>query len=453
MARTRQLAQGRLTAWATRGALSLAACGAGEENQARDVTPLSGPESVVARNTPELGCVEWTQQLGSKQFDSAMGVGIDGRGDIYVGGRSKGAMGDATPLERWDMFLVKYSPAGKRAWTRQFGSDAHDFAGSIALSSDNSVYVSGYSARGSAKHVAYGHNDVVVRRYSAQGEALWGDRFGGDQNDMATATAVDKNDNVLVVGYTNGSLDGSRFAGDWDLFVIKYDSDGERLWARQMGSERGDHARAVATDEQGNVYVSGQTRGQLGDDNALGDWDAFVVKYSPSGELLWTRQFGGENADQAFAIVVNQSSEIFVVGFAEAAASEKQPPRRTHLLLAKLSAGGQLGWTRQLEGSGSERAYGAAIGETGDIYVTGFADPTLDGGSQGGRDVLVSRYDPSGGRRWRRQFGSKKDDEGRSVALGGPGRIYVVGTTTGKLGKTKPAGAEDMFVRLLCESN
>ena len=86
-----------------------------------------------------------------------------------------------------------------------------------------------------------------------------------------------------MTGYTAGGLDGNTSAGDKDLFVVKYNSSGTKQWTKQLGTSSSDNATGVATDSSGNVYVTGWTYGGLDGNTNAGIWDIFVVKYNSDG--------------------------------------------------------------------------------------------------------------------------------------------------------------------------
>ena len=102
-------------------------------------------------------------------------------------------------------------------------------------------------------------------------------------SDIARGVATDSSANVYVTGYTAGGLDGNTNAGDYDLFLVKYNSSGTKQWTKQLGTSSADSASGVATDSSANVYVTGQTAGGLDGNTNAGSEDLFLVKYNSSG--------------------------------------------------------------------------------------------------------------------------------------------------------------------------
>ena len=111
----------------------------------------------------------------------------------------------------------------------------------------------------------------------------WTKQLGSSSNDYATGVATDSSGNIYVTGYTSGGLDGNTSAGSNDLFVVKYNSSGTKQWTKQLGTSSTELAEGVATDSSGNVYVAGYTYGGLDGNTSAGNRDLFVVKYNSDG--------------------------------------------------------------------------------------------------------------------------------------------------------------------------
>ena len=136
-------------------------------------------------------------------------------------------------------------------------------------------------------------------------------------NDFAYGVATDISGNVYVAGGTEGGLDGNTSAGNTDLFVVKYSSSGTKQWTNQFGSSSRDSANGVAPDSSGNVYVTGKTKGALDGYNTAGEADLFEVKYNSSGTHQWTNQLGTDRYDEARGVATDSSGNVYVTGYTE----------------------------------------------------------------------------------------------------------------------------------------
>jgi len=162
------------------------------------------------------------------------------------------------------------------AW--QFGTAEDDFANALAVDAGGNIIVAG-GTEGKLSGSSAGYYDVFVRKYNPKGNELWTRQFGTAKDDFAKALAVDAEGNIVVAGTTMGNLSGSS-AGNYDSFVRKYGPKGNELWTRQFGTVTIDEATALAVDPAGNIMVAGFTGGSLSGSSA-GDYDVFVMIYKP----------------------------------------------------------------------------------------------------------------------------------------------------------------------------
>ena len=120
-------------------------------------------------------------------------------------------------------------------------------------------------------------------KYNSSGTKQWTRQLGSSSGGFALGVAVDSSGNVYAAGRTTGGLDGNTNSGDFDLFVVKYNSSGTKQWTKQLGTSSDDRARGVAVDSSGNVYAAGITYGGLDGNTNSGSVDLFVVKYNSDG--------------------------------------------------------------------------------------------------------------------------------------------------------------------------
>jgi uncharacterized delta-60 repeat protein len=248
-----------------------------------------------------LGAERWARRydgLGSGN-DEARAIAIDRAGNIYVTGLSYGGSTDV------DYATVKYNPAGIQQWARRYNGPANstDEAYAVAVDTAGNVFVTG---------ISYGsgtYYDYATVKYDTAGVQQWVARYDGPGSapDYAYALAVDTAGEVCVTGrsYDNGGL-------DYDYATVKYDAAGAEQWSRRYNGpgDSYDEAYAVAIDNSGNVYVTGRSVGlTTGEDYA-------TVKYSPAGAPLWVGRYNGPGNDNdvANAIAVDNAGNIYVTG-------------------------------------------------------------------------------------------------------------------------------------------
>jgi len=356
-----------------------------------------------------------------------------------------------------DVKVEELQPYGT-LWTRQVGTPMYDMAYSVAVDASGNVYTAGATQGSLGGSFASGMDDVFLTKSDSRGNALWTRQIGTNGCDWPASVKLDQAGNAYVVGSTQGDLDGNtkacQWCGDNDVFIIKYDTNGNKLWSRQFGSTDSwgwgaeEDAYGAAVDANGDVYVAGYTYGNLdGDHNGymMGS-DAFVAKYDPNGNEIWTRQFGGTyNDDGALSVAVNDSGAIYVAGFTTGTVGGNLSNGMTDAFIAMFNRDGDMLWSRQAGTNSDDWATGVAVGPDGDVYMTGITWGSLEGMPNGMMDVFVSKYDPDGIKLWDRQYGSEGNDSPSGIATDKSGNIFVAGATDGNLGGTS-LGINDIFI-------
>ena len=237
--------------------------------------PGAGGNDVFLARYDSAGNQLWIRQFGTSRGDYPSGLASDGAGGVMVAGYTLGSLGGPN-AGSIDAFLARYDSAGNRLWILQFGTFSSDYAYALAPDGAGGVMVAGTTG-GSLGGPRMGGGDVFLARYDNAGNQLWIRQFGTSRADEAFALAPDGGGGVLVAGYTRGSL-GGPVAGFRDVFLARYDSAGNRLWIRQLGTSGHDVAYGLAPDGVGGVMVAGATKGSLGGPHA-GEADVFLARY------------------------------------------------------------------------------------------------------------------------------------------------------------------------------
>jgi len=113
----------------------------------------------------------------------------------------------------------------------------------------------------------------------------WTQQLEYSSVDSGIGVTEDSSNNIYVTGDTEGDLDNNTNSGDRDLFLVKYNSSGVKQWAKQLGTSGHDYGQGVTADSSGNIYVTGKTNGGLDGNTNSGSLDVFLVKYNSDGVL------------------------------------------------------------------------------------------------------------------------------------------------------------------------
>jgi len=343
-------------------------------------------------------------------------------------------------------------------WARsaQSGSNAGLSEGtSVATDSSENVYVAGiYIAT-----ISFGsytltsqHASPYLAKYDSSGNVIWakGPVCSVTASGWGSGISTDAYGNIYFTGYFTDIMSfGSHTlisVGGNDMFLVKYDSSGNVLWAKSAGSQVDDYGIADATDAAGNVYVTGRYRATpfiLGPDTliysgGIGD-DIFLAKYDSSGNVLWAKNAVGMGADENTGIATDASGNVYITGYFYYSDTLSFGPymlinanaATPDFFLAKYSPSGNVLWAKSAGGTGMEEAQGIATDALQNIYVTGyFTSASVSVGSYtlsnaGSDDAFFVKYDSSGNVLWAKSIGGTGYESGHNIATDKSGRIYL----------------------------
>jgi LruC domain-containing protein len=337
------------------------------------------------------GTHQWTRLLGSSTDNRGRGVATDSNGNVYMSGPTFGDI-DGESASGWDTFFTKYDSDGNKEWTKIITSGGRVWTYASTIQGAY-IYFTGYSDDdiNGATDTGLGSDDVFVCKYDLNGNHQWTRIFGSTSEEKAYGIHVDSNENVYLSGYTKGAWDGQSNSGNKDSFVTKYNSSGTHQWTRLLGTSADDMGNAVSVDTNGNVYITGETAGAIDGQSHIAYNDVFITKYDASGNKQWTKQIGGVLHDRGRGIYIDGSNSIYITG-----------------------------------------------DEYGDIY---------DQDNTGGNDAFFAKYDVDGDREWIRLFGCSSTDLSYEIAGDGAGKVYIAGYTRGAFdGQSYNGGTYDAFL-------
>lgn len=268
---------------------------------------------------------------------------------------------------------------------------------------------------------------VVSHLCYSQIDTGWVRRYVGPVfSDETRAICVDNDGNVIVTG-TSVGITGGQF---YDWLTIKYTSNGDVVWTqRQNGTcDREDIATDIAVDKFNNVYVTGSFSDTI---QSLGNCtsNAAFIKYSPSGELLWLREWDGEpeyieNGNSPVALVIDDSCNIYITGFFYAV----DPYQGYDFFTLKYDSAGTFQWARTYNGIctyGNDYPSAITLDKVGNIYVTGKSDSEPYFWKE---DYLTVSYSPQGVERWVRRYDANGyTDIPQGIVSDDSCNVYVTG--------------------------
>lgn len=337
---------------------------------ANTLTTNGGNDMFLAKYSTD-GAYLWAFNMGGSVIggtESGLGLAVDAGNNVYVTGNivsTAGAIINFNPLGTAnslsakgsnDIFLAKYNSAGQNQWAFIVGLAAAEYARGLAMDASDNIYITGeingtsvvnMNPLGIANNITgHGLTDIFVAKYNSNGICQWASAIGSATNDVGNAIAVDASGNTYVTGsFTGTNVDFDQgagtanlsAAGNLDVFVAKYNTNGQYQWAFPIGgssASTNDIGYSITTDANSNVFVSGVYNNAVVDFNPsptttanlnqVGGQDAFVAKYNTSGQYQWAYALASSGTDIVYSIIPGLN-RTFHIGGCIGAATDLDP--------------------------------------------------------------------------------------------------------------------------------
>jgi gliding motility-associated-like protein len=412
----------------------------------------------------------WLQTEGSPNVDEYLGLAADNAGNLVAAGYFTNTISfhDMTSMTSVssgvsDVLVVKSDPQGQLIWKAMAGGMGSDRATAVACDGSGNIYITGHyygSATFGSTTLSSVNNtqDVFIAKLSASGTFVWAKSLGGNLSEEPYSIAVDNQGNVIVTGEFQGTatfgsqtltsmLNGSGNAS-FDIFIAKYDNNGNFLWVRQGSAEFDDRGLDVGTDASGNIFVCGQfsdtiTFNQVHNNQVMNA--VFLIKYSPSGQELWFVR-GGATSSIAYALAVDNSNDVYITGdytgnmvFYGNPNNQLFGNYTNRIFLAKFSNTGAYLWGREDASDSYLSARDIALTPGEDPCIYGEFGCRMDeysivaGGtgmfnSVGYKDLFTAQYDKNGNRQWMRNWGGPMNDRAHGIVFTNNNTPYTAGS-------------------------
>jgi hypothetical protein len=281
------------------------------------------------------GTLMWARRAGGYNSEKVLGITADQWGNVFICGYYKySTQFESTTLSgkgNEDIFLAKYDPNGTLLWVKSAGSSGRDEAKSVQCDAYGNVYITGLYSNGcqfGSQTLSAQYYDAFIAKYSSNGSLLWVKKGGGKYNDVGWSLALDNYGNMYVGGEFNSSSNFGGITinttGSSDVFVAKYDLNGNIKWIKKAGGSLSDRARGIACAGS-NVYITGQfgKTAYFGPytKTAVDSSDIFVASLDNAGNFKWVTTASGsadkyeeKGYESGNAICAEPSGNVYATG-------------------------------------------------------------------------------------------------------------------------------------------
>ncbi len=346
-------------------------------------------------------------------------------------------------------------------WQHSYGGPAGDYPQEIQITKDGGFIVTGYTeAEGGDVEGCHGNtiiSDIWVLKLNASGNIQWKRTLGGDCVETSFSGIRQTADGGYILAGTSASVNceipGNH--GGTDIWVVRLTGDGDIIWNKSFGGSRTEYASAIAITPDGEYVIAGSSESNDGDlTKNNGDRDAWIIKLSDSGNLIWQQNFGGSGTDEFLSVDVLEDGSYVAAGYTFSRNGDVFFHHgERDFFVVKLQADGSTGWIKTYGGTMHDVANGVAATSDGGCILTG-STSSNDGDVSGNHqsigtfsDFWVLKIDKSGNIQQQKCYGGQFNEIANSITLTPDGGYLIAGSAESPDGDLNcNTGATDCWV-------
>jgi hypothetical protein len=368
----------------------------------------SGQSSLLIRGKGLQGSKTTFERIFADQYGGARCVSQTSDGGYILGGSA------TSPSAFYSSFYVtKTDGFGDVQWSKSFAYGSFD--GNCSVTKVLQTSDGGYMVAGNTTSTGANGSDVYLAKLGTDGQVVWQKTFGGKNDDNVTSL-VKTASGYLVAGSTMSYGDGSS-----DIYVIRVDDSGNEIWHRNYGSTGGDTGSEIISTNDGNFVIVGATSSY----GASGAFDMYLIKIDGSGNKIWDKLYGGSDWDEGNSVAELSDGSLAIAGFAVGFGQGARD-----MFLVKTNASGVEQWHKVFGGVYQDIAY-RVVAASDRIVVAGTKTISLKTSTSSGNiDILMIAADLNGNQLWQSQFGGPQNEDVGDMIRTSNGNFVVIGSTS-----------------------
>jgi hypothetical protein len=384
--------------------------------------------SLSAQTQPEIF---WEKKIGGSKTEKAYDFLQDFEGNIVMVGETNTDISDEMGISS-DFFILKTNANGEVIWEKKYGGTGLDVVYSIVGTQDGGYLIAGMSNSHNNDFIEnYGSGDGRILKLDVNGNLEWTKNYGGSSQDVIKSIISNGDGTYTMAGSTSSSdYDLTENNGIWDFWVFQINAMGEIIWSKNFGGSQSDFAEEVIATQDGGFLVGGYTDSQDFDVlHNFGETDYWVVKIDNSGNLEWSKNYGGSKIDELLGLTETNSGDFGLIGYSESSDGlVSNNYGDLDVWLVKIDSLGNLIWERNYGGSGAEEGH-AITSLDNQFFITGMSSDVDQDVTEsfGWVDLWMFKVNSEGELIWQKSMGGPWADYGKSILMDEDGNGMIAG--------------------------
>lgn len=367
-----------------------------------DVTGAHGGNDCWLVKLDSNGLLLWQKTFGGTGHEGITKIVQTIDGGFIASASSGSSDGDITNnLGSSDVWIIKLDALGNITWQKSYGGTSVDGSSSIAQTTDGGYIISGSSSSYNGNVTGnHGGADAWILKIDAIGTLVWQKVLGGYGLEIADDIAQTSDGGYIVAAYSsevNGDITFNH--GLTDYWVVKLSSTGTIEWQKSLGGSGSERLYTIKQTIDGGYILAGSSTSTDGDITGNhGTNDCWIVKINATGTIIWQKSIGGTDVDSARSVFQNEDGTYIIAAYSASTNGDLTTNQgNKDAWIVKLSTTGTILWQKSFGGTGLDEIY--SISKTADgNYILGGNSNSNDGdisGNHGGEDYWIAKLGPN----------------------------------------------------------